>query len=77
VQGIFQILLGLTLRPRDGWGWIVTAGVISILAAIMIFTRFPISATYVLGLLAGFSIMFNGWSYVAIALAARKAKNAA
>lgn len=77
VQGIFQLLLGLKLRPRDGWGWIIAAGVISLLAALMIFTRFPVSGTYVLGILAGISITFNGWSYIAIALAAKNAGNTA
>ncbi|WP_235974866.1 HdeD family acid-resistance protein [Stappia albiluteola] len=71
-QGASQLVLGFRIRPHDGWGWIVTGGVISILAGLMIWFEFPVSGTWALGLLAGISILFNGWSYIAIALAARK-----
>ncbi|MCW2308353.1 HdeD family acid-resistance protein [Rhodobium gokarnense] len=76
MQGIFQLLLGLNLRRNKGWLWIVGAGAVSILVALMIFTGFPASAVYVLGILAGVAIAFNGWSYVAIALAAKNVEPA-
>lgn len=71
-KGIFQIILGIRLRPNDAWGWIVAAGVIALLVGLMIFTEYPLSGTFALGILAGISLVFTGWSYVAIALAARR-----
>ncbi|WP_246270395.1 HdeD family acid-resistance protein [Hongsoonwoonella zoysiae] len=71
-QGITQLILGFRLRPHDGWGWIVAGGIISLLAGIMIWAEFPFSGTWALGILAGFSIAFNGWSYIAIALAGKR-----
>ncbi len=71
-KGIFQIMLGLRLRPHDAWGWIVAAGVVALLVGFMILMDFPFSGIYALGLLAGISLMFTGWSYVALALAARR-----
>ena len=38
----------------------------------MILTDFPFSGVYALGILAGISLMFTGWAYVALALAARR-----
>ncbi|KZK77629.1 acid-resistance membrane protein [Pseudovibrio sp. W64] len=71
-QGIAQALFSFRLRPHTSWGWILASGVIAIAAGLMILLDFPASTGWALGLVAGISIMFNGWSYVAIALAAHK-----
>ena len=76
MQGIFQLLLALNLRRHKGWLWLLASGGVSILVAVMIFNGFPGSAAFVLGILAGISIAFNGWSYIAIALAAKDAEPA-
>jgi uncharacterized membrane protein HdeD (DUF308 family) len=71
-KGIFQIMLGFRIRPHDAWGWMVAAGVVALLVGGMILMDFPFSGIYALGLLAGISLMFTGWAYVALALAARR-----
>lgn len=72
VKGVFQIILGVRLRPHDGWGWIVASGVIALIVGLLIYIQWPMSTGYALGTLAGISLAFTGWSYVAIALAARR-----
>jgi uncharacterized membrane protein HdeD (DUF308 family) len=72
VKGVFQIILGVRLRPHDGWGWIVASGVIALVVGVLIYIQWPMSAGYAIGTLAGISLAFTGWSYVAIALAARR-----
>jgi uncharacterized membrane protein HdeD (DUF308 family) len=72
VKGIFQIILGFRLRPHDGWGWIVASGVIALIVGILIYIQWPMSSTYAIGTLAGISLAFTGWSYVMIAVAARR-----
>ncbi|MHC5652903.1 HdeD family acid-resistance protein [Stappia sp. ICDLI1TA098] len=71
-QGITQILLALKVRPHDGWGWLLVAGVISLAAGLCIWFEFPSSALWALGLMGGIAVLMNGWSYIAIALAARR-----
>jgi uncharacterized membrane protein HdeD (DUF308 family) len=71
-KGVVQIILGFRIKPNDAWGWIVAAGVVAILVGIMIWIELPVSATFALGVLAGISLIFTGWSYVAIALAAKR-----
>ncbi len=72
-KGIFQIILGFRIKPNDAWGWIVAAGVIAIIVGVLIWMDYPLSGVYALGVLAGISLIFTGWSYVAIALAAKRA----
>jgi uncharacterized membrane protein HdeD (DUF308 family) len=72
VKGAFQLVLGFRLRPHDGWGWIVASGVIAIVVGLLIYIQWPMSSGYAIGTLAGISLAFTGWSYVAIALAARR-----
>jgi uncharacterized membrane protein HdeD (DUF308 family) len=71
-KGIMQIMLGLRFRPHSGWGWIVAAGVLAIVVALMILFSWPFSGLWVPGTLVGISLIFSGWSYVAVALAARR-----
>jgi len=71
-KGIFQIVLGFRLRPQDGWGWILTAGIIALAAGIMIVSNYPFSGLWVPGTLAGISLIFTGWSYIALGLAAKR-----
>ena len=39
---------------------------------VLIYAQWPMSSLYALGTLAGISLAFTGWSYVMIALAARR-----
>lgn len=73
-QGVSQILLAFKLRPHEGWVWVLIAGVVSLAAGVMIWMDLPGSAAWALGLIAGISVLVNGWSYIAIALAARAMK---
>jgi uncharacterized membrane protein HdeD (DUF308 family) len=75
-KGIMQIMLGIRYRPHTGWAWIVAAGVLAIIVALMILFSWPFSGLWVPGTLAGISLIFSGWSYVMIALAARPSKTA-
>lgn len=73
VQGISQIIFAVQVKPAKGWGLIAGAGVVSILAGGMIWLEFPSSAAWALGLVAGVSVLFNGWSYISVALTAKSA----
>lgn len=70
-QGISQIIFAFKLRPHDGWIWLLIAGIVALAAGIMIWMDLPGSVGWVLGLIAGISVLVNGWSYIAIALAAK------
>jgi uncharacterized membrane protein HdeD (DUF308 family) len=71
-KGIVEIVLSFRLRPMDGWGWIAISGVLAALIGLLILFHFPDSKLVTLGIMAGVSLLFTGWSYVMIALAARR-----
>ncbi|HMN86911.1 MAG TPA: HdeD family acid-resistance protein [Bauldia sp.] len=71
-KGVFQIILGFRMRPNDGWGWMVTAGVLDLIVGLIIWLNWPVSTAWALGTLAGISLIFTGWSYIMIAMAARR-----
>ncbi|MTI45193.1 uncharacterized membrane protein HdeD (DUF308 family) [Roseibium hamelinense] len=75
-QGVSQLLLAFKIKPHDGWVWVAIAGAVSLVAGILIWIDLPGSAVWALGLIAGISVLMNGWSYIAIALAARASKKA-
>ena len=71
-KGIFQLILGFRMRPHSGSGWIIAAGVLSILVGILIWAQWPVSGLWALGTLAGISLIFTGWSYIAMSMAVRR-----
>lgn len=71
-KGVFQIVMGLQMRPNTGWGWILTAGILAILVGLIIWLSWPVSTAWALGTLAGISFIFSGWSYIMVAMAARQ-----
>ena len=58
-KGIFQLIMGFQMRPHEGWGWIVAAGVIAIIVGLLIWFQWPLSTVYVLGVLAGLSFILR------------------
>jgi uncharacterized membrane protein HdeD (DUF308 family) len=72
--GVIRIVMAFQLRPTvDGWYWSLLSGVISILLGGLIVGHWPDSGLWVIGLFVAVELLFNGWSYIFIALAARKA----
>jgi uncharacterized membrane protein HdeD (DUF308 family) len=71
-KGIIQLVMGFRYRPHQGWGWMVAAGVLAAVVGLMVLSSWPFSAAWVPGTLVGISLIFSGWSYVAIALAVRR-----
>ncbi len=71
-KGAAQLALGFRLRPHGAWGWIVAAGLLSVVIGLMILWQWPLSAAWAPGTLAGISLIFSGWSYIMLAMAARR-----
>lgn len=72
VKGIIQIIMSLQMRSHPGWWWMLVAGILSVVVGLIILIQWPVSTGYALGYLAGISLVFSGWSYVMLSLAARR-----
>lgn len=70
--GSFRIIFVLSER-FPGWPWVLVNGVITLLLGIAIWRQWPESSLWVIGLFVGIDLVFNGWSWVMLALAVRAA----
>jgi uncharacterized membrane protein HdeD (DUF308 family) len=72
-KGIFELFMGLRLRPLPGSGWLLVDAAITILLAILIWMHLPSSAGWAIGTLLGVAILFSGISRLALSMSARRA----
>ncbi|UHD17655.1 HdeD family acid-resistance protein [Thiocapsa bogorovii] len=71
--GLSRVIMAFQHRGQSGWGWLVLAGLISIALGAMIIAKWPMSGMWVIGLFVAIELIFNGWAYLFVALAARRA----
>jgi uncharacterized membrane protein HdeD (DUF308 family) len=70
VVGVFRIIVSL-LERFPQWGWALLNGVITLLAGVIIYDSFPASALWVIGLLVGLELLFNGWTWIMLSAVIR------
>jgi uncharacterized membrane protein HdeD (DUF308 family) len=68
VMGMFRALAALMIRFPQ-WGWALLNGVITLLAGVVIYRQLPLDALWVIGLLVGLEMLFNGWTWIMLACA--------
>jgi len=71
VVGAFRMIVALVERFPQ-WGWALFNGVVTFLAGIIIYDTFPESAIWVIGLLVGLELLFNGWTWIMLSLVIRQ-----
>jgi len=72
VDGVSGMVLGLRIRPANGWGWLVASSGLAVVLAFLIYRQWPLAGVWAIGTFIGLHILFRGWSLVAIGLAARR-----
>ncbi|TRZ67418.1 MAG: HdeD family acid-resistance protein [Methanothrix sp.] len=73
VEGIFKVVLALQNRTMSGWVWLLFSGILALVLAGIIWTGWPVTGLWVIGVFVGIYLIFGGVSMVAFALAARNA----
>lgn len=64
-SGVARTMHAFQWKPRNGWGWILFDGLLSIVLAILIAMRWPASSLDFIGLLTGFTLISTGvWRIV-------------
>jgi uncharacterized membrane protein HdeD (DUF308 family) len=71
--GILRLWVAFSDRSAPGWGWVVAAGIISILVGLIIAFRWPTSSLWVLGVFLAVDLVFQGWAYIAFGIALKNA----
>ena len=59
-SGVSSVMLAFRLRPKQGWGWVLFDGVLSIVIAIMIASGWPQNSIDFVGILVGFCLISGG-----------------
>ena len=62
--GLARIWAGFMQRRSSGWGWMVAAGVVTLIVGILLLLRWPINSLWVLGIFLAIDLMFQGISYI-------------
>lgn len=70
VGGLLRVVFALA-ESFPGRAWVMLNGVISFALGIMIYNGLPDSAYWVIGLFIAIELLFNGWAWIALGLAAR------
>jgi uncharacterized membrane protein HdeD (DUF308 family) len=66
VEGIFEIMAALQLRPLQGWGWMLCSGIFSVILAGFFWSEWPLSGAWAIGVLVGIQLIFAGWSMISL-----------
>ena len=75
--GVFYLVIGIfrlaqaAFAPVPNWGWVFFSGLVSLLLGALILSNWPQSALFIIGLFVGIDLVFVGWAYIMMALAAR------
>jgi uncharacterized membrane protein HdeD (DUF308 family) len=72
VTGVFEVLYALQLRPLRGWGWTAVGGALSAVLGAMIYSQWPLSGAWAVGVLVGVKVLFLGVTMVVLGSAARE-----
>jgi uncharacterized membrane protein HdeD (DUF308 family) len=61
VQGIIQVSLAFQMRRiSPNWGWMLISGIIGIIFGIFVWSTSPFSAAWLIGILIGTNLLFDG-----------------
>jgi uncharacterized membrane protein HdeD (DUF308 family) len=71
-DGILRMVVAFRMRPEPGWGWMLAGGIAGALLAVLMTVMLPWIGLTALGVLAGIALIFEGWSFIAVALASRR-----
>lgn len=74
-EGISKFILGFQLKPTGQWGWFLFSGVISLVMAFIIWSGWPGTAFWVIGLLIGINMIFFGVSLILLGTGMPKTPN--
>ncbi len=72
IDAFAGIMFALVIKPLPGWGWTMLNGILSLALALIFMAGWPFSATWLVGLMVGISLMFDGIALLMLVLSARK-----
>ncbi len=75
VHGATQIVFGLKVRQQAGWQWFLLSGCVALIVSALLLMKLPYGHSFTPATVAGISLIFGGWAYLAMALASRRSES--
>ena len=75
LNGIIEISAWIRLRPMSGSGCLLFSGIVSLVLGIMIWTQFPLSGAWAMGILLGINLFMTGLIMITSGSAVRSPAN--
>ena len=75
MDGFAGIALSVEIKPAKGWAFMLLNGLLSLLLGVIVLVGWPLSSTWLVGLLIGISFLFDGIALLAIAGNIRASEN--
>lgn len=72
VAGFADVLFALQLRPFSGWTFVMASGVLSLVLGILIWSQFPLSGPFAIGIILGIKLLASGLLLVYLGSVARR-----
>jgi uncharacterized membrane protein HdeD (DUF308 family) len=76
LNGVGKIASAFTYRPAQGWWLLLLSGVLALVLAWMIWSQWPLSGEWAIGILVGIELLSTGVALIAIGLTLRAAVDA-
>ena len=72
IEAGLETALYFTIRRKTNAGWVLFDALVTLVLAIMIWSQWPSSSAWVLGMLVGISLIFSGVSRLSLSAATRR-----
>lgn len=70
VSGAVRIISAIASQHLPNWHWELTGGILALILGVIIWSGWPASATWAIGLIVGIDLIFLGWTIVTLSVAA-------
>lgn len=60
LEGVSKVIFAMTIRPLPNWGWVLASGILGILLSLWLWASGPVTALWLLGVLVGIQLIFEG-----------------
>lgn len=75
-EGISKLILSLTIRPLPNWQWVLASGLLGIMAAVLTWSKLPVTAIWILCPLFGIVLLGEGAAIGYLAWQVHRSKDA-
>ena len=66
VTGVFKVIASIEAHGVPYWGWSLVGGILTFILGVLIWSHWPSSAFWAIGLIVGIDLLFMGWTAIAV-----------